>query len=64
MTVIKTSMREISSDNPNSPFWKAISSTPAFNQFEKDLDIIMKISLKYRKPYNELTSEELKNENR
>ena len=47
---------------PNSPFWKSMSSTPAFKKFEKELDNIMSVSLKYGKPYNELTSDELKNE--
>lgn len=62
MPVIKTSIKEVMNDDPNSPFWKKMSSTPAFNKFEKELDNIMRVSLKYGKPYNELTSDELKNE--
>jgi hypothetical protein len=48
-------------DDPNSPFWQAMTSTPAFEQFEKELDNIIAVSLKYNKPYNDLTAEELKN---
>ena len=62
MTVIKTSIAEVMNDNPNSPFWKRISSTPEFKKFEKELDNIMSVSVKYGKPYNNLTPEELKNE--
>jgi len=62
MTVIKTSLAEVMNDDPNSPFWKRISSTPAFKKFEKELDNIMSFSVKYNKPYNKLTPEELRNE--
>ena len=62
MTVIKTSLAVVMNDDLNSPFWKSISSTPEFKKFEKELDNIMSISVKYGKPYNNLTPEELKNE--
>jgi hypothetical protein len=48
-------------DDPNSPFWQTTTSTPAFKLFEKELDNIIAVSLKYNKPYNDLTAEELKN---
>ena len=61
MPIIKTSLAEVMNDDPNSPFWQAMTSTPAFKLFEKELDNIMSVSLKYNKPYNDLTAEELKN---
>ena len=61
MPVIKTSLAEVMNDDPNSPFWQAMTSTPAFTLFEKELDNIIAVSLKYNKPYNDLTAEELKN---
>ena len=62
MPVIKTSLAEVMNDDPNSPFWQAMTSTPAFKKFEKELDNIMSVSVKYGKPYNNLTPEELKND--
>ena len=62
MPVIKTSLAEVMNDDPNSPFWKKMSSTSAFKLFEKELDNIIAVSLKYNKLYNDLTAEELKNE--
>jgi hypothetical protein len=62
MIPIKTSIKEVMNDDPNSPFWKRISSTPEFKKFEKELDNIMSVSVKYNKSYNDLTAEELKNE--
>jgi hypothetical protein len=62
MPVIKTSLAEVMNDDPNSPFWQAMTSTPAFKLFEKELDNIIAVSLKYNKLYNDLTAEELKNE--
>ena len=61
MPVIKTSLAEVMNDDPNSPFWQAMTSTPAFKLFEKELDNIIAVSLKYNKLYNDLTAEELKN---
>lgn len=61
MTVIKTSIAEVMNDDPNSPFWQTTTSTPAFKLFEKELDNIIAVSLKYNKTYNDLTAEELKN---
>ena len=60
--IIKTSIKEVMDNNPNSPFWQRMTSTPAFKKFEKELDNIMSVSVKYGKPYNNLTPEELKNE--
>ena len=62
MPVIKTSLAEVMNDDPNSPFWQAMTSTPAFKLFEKELDNIMSVSVKYGKPYNNLTPEELKDD--
>ena len=62
MPVIKTSLAEVMNDDPNSPFWKRMSSTSAFKLFEKELDNFIAVSLKYNKLYNDLTAEELKNE--
>lgn len=62
MPIIKTSIKEVMDNNPNSPFWQRMTSTPAFKKFEKELDNIMSVSVKYGKPYNNLTPEELKNE--
>jgi hypothetical protein len=61
MPVIKTSLAEVMNDDPNSPFWQTTTSTPAFKLFEKELDNIIAVSLKYNKTYNDLTAEELKN---
>ena len=62
MPVIKTSLAEVMNDDSNSPFWQAMTSTPAFKLFEKELDNIIAVSLKYNKPYNYLTAEELKDD--
>ena len=62
MPVIKTSLAEVMNDDPNSPFWKRMSSTSAFKLFEKELDNIIAVSVKYNKPYNDLTAEELKDD--
>ena len=62
MLIIKTSIKEVMDDDPNSPFWQRTTSTPAFKKFETELDNIMAVSLKYGKPYNNLTPKELKNE--
>ena len=61
MPVIKTSLTEVMNDDPNSAFWQRMNSTPEFKKFEKELDNIMSVSVKYNKSYNDLTAEELKN---
>lgn len=61
MKVYKTSIKEVFSDDMNSPFWQRIYANPDFPQFEQDIAHIMEQSIKHNMPYNQIPKE-LKND--
>lgn len=54
MKAYKTSIKEVFSDDPNSPFWQRLKANPEYKKFEDDLAHIMEQSLKHRMPYNQI----------
>jgi hypothetical protein len=58
MTVQKTSLKEIFSDDPNSPFWQRLRASPGYTKFEQDLAEIMTASIEHGVPYNQITRKE------
>jgi hypothetical protein len=54
MTVQKTSLKEIFSDDPNSPFWQRLRASPGYTEFEQDLANIMAASIQHGVPYNQI----------
>jgi len=57
MKVYKTSLKEVFSDDPNSPFWQRLRASPGYTKFEEDLAHIMEESLKHGVPYNDIPEE-------
>lgn len=55
MKAIKTSIKEVFNDDPNSPFWTRIRSRHDYAQFEKDIAQIM--AEKVRKALDEVKQE-------
>ena len=53
MKAYKTSIKEVFSDDPNSPFWQRIRANPEYKKFEEDLAHIAGQSLKHNRPYNQ-----------
>lgn len=41
MTMIKVSLGEVMSDDPNSSFWQSIMSNPNYSKFVQDIDHIL-----------------------
>jgi hypothetical protein len=54
MTTQKTSLKEVFSDNPNSPFWQRLRASPGYTKFEQDLAEIMAASIQHGVPYNQI----------
>ena len=54
MTAQKTSLKEIFSDDPNSPFWQQLRASPGYTKFEQDLAEIMAASIQHGVPYNQI----------
>ncbi len=57
MKAYKTSIKEVFSDDPNSPFWQRLKASPWYTKFEDDLVHIMEESFKYNMPYNQIPKE-------
>jgi hypothetical protein len=53
MTAYKTSIKEVFSDDTNSPFWQRLRASPDYIKFEEDLAHIAGQSLKHNMPYNQ-----------
>ena len=51
MKSYKISLKDVFSDDPNSPFWVNLKASPGFTKFEEDLAEIMEESLKHGVPY-------------
>ena len=54
MKAYKTSIKEVFSNDPNSPFWKRLKASPGYTKFEDDLVHIMEESFKHNMPYNQI----------
>jgi len=59
VTQHKTSIREVLSDDPNSPFWQRMLNSPGYERFVEDLDYIMSQSEKHNKPFNQIDPSDL-----
>ena len=57
MKAYKTSIKEVFSDDPKSPFWQRLKASPGYTKFEDDLAHIMEESFKYNMPYNQIPKE-------
>jgi len=57
MKAYKTSIKEVFSDDPNSPFWQQLKASPGYKKFEDDLAHIMEESFKHNMPYNQIPKE-------
>jgi hypothetical protein len=54
MKTYKTSIKEVFSDDINTPFWQRIRATPEYKKFEEDLAHIAGQSLKHNGPYRQI----------
>jgi hypothetical protein len=59
MKAYKTSIKEVFSDDPNSPFWQRLKASPGYKKFEDDLAHIMEESFKHNVPYNQIPKDKL-----
>ena len=59
MKAYKTSIKEVFSDDPNSPFWQRLKASPGYKKFEDDLAHIMEESFKHNMPYNQIPNDKL-----
>ena len=59
MKAYKTSIKEVFSDDPNSPFWQRLKASPGYKKFEDDLAHIMEESFKNNMPYNQIPKDKL-----
>ena len=59
MKAYKTSIKEVFSDDPNSPFWHLLKASPGYKKFEDDLAHIMEESFKHNMPYNQIPKDKL-----
>ena len=59
MKAYKTSIKEVFSDYPNSPFWQRLKASPGYKKFEDDLAHIMEESFKHNMPYNQIPKDKL-----
>ena len=59
MKAYKTSIKEVFSNDTNSPFWQQLRSNPGYTKFEDDLAHIMEQSLKHNKPYNQILRDKI-----
>lgn len=57
--MIKVSLDEVLSDDPNSPFWQSIKSNPDYPKFEQDLEYILKQSRLHGRPFVDIDPKEL-----
>ena len=57
MKAYKTSIKEVFSDDANSPFWQRLKVSPGYMKFEDDLAHIMEQSFKHNMPYNQIPKE-------
>lgn len=60
MTQHKTSIQEVLSDDPDSPFWQRMVNSPDYERFVEDLDYIMSESQRLAKPFNQIDPKDLK----
>ena len=56
---MKVSLDEVMSDDPSSPFWQHMKSSPDYGKFEQDIAYIMQQSSKHQKPFNDIDSGQL-----
>jgi hypothetical protein len=54
MKAYKTTLKEVFSDDPNSPFWQRLRASPGYAKFEEDLAHIMEESIKHGMPYDSI----------
>ena len=59
MKAYKTSIKEVFSNDPNSPFWQRLKASPGYKKFEDDLAHIMEESFKHNMPYNQIPKDKL-----
>jgi len=59
MKAYKTSIKEVCSDDPDSPFWQRLKANPGYTKFEEDLAHIMEESVKHNMPYNQIPKDKL-----
>jgi len=59
MKAYKTSIKEVFSDDTNSPFWQRLRANPEYKKFEEDLAHITGQSLKHNRPYNQITKDKI-----
>ena len=59
MKAYKTSIKEVFSDDPNSPFWQRLKASPVYKKFEDDLAHIIEESFKHNMPYNQIPKDKL-----
>jgi hypothetical protein len=59
MTAYKTSIKEVFSDDTNSPFWQRLRASPDYIKFEEDLAHITGQSLKHNMPYNQIPEDKI-----
>ena len=59
MKAYKTSIKEVFSDDPNSPFWQRLKASPGYKKFEDDWAHIMEESFKHNMPYNQIPKDKL-----
>jgi|GEM_PF-5150655 len=59
MKTYKTSLKEVFSDDPNSPFWQRLRANPEYKKFEEDLAHITGQSLKHNMPYDQIPKDKI-----
>jgi len=59
MKTYKTSLKEVFSDDPNSPFWQRLRANPEYKKFEEDLAHITGQSLKHNMPYDQIPKDNI-----
>ena len=59
MKAYKTSIEQVCSDDPDSPFWQRLKANPGYKKFEDDLAHIMEESFKHNMPYNQIPKDKL-----
>ena len=59
MKAYKTSIKEVFSDDTNSPFWQRLRASPGYTKFEEDLAHITGQSLKHNMPYNQIPKDKI-----
>ena len=59
MKAYNTSIKQVFSDDPDSPFWQRLKASPGYKKFEDDLAHIMEESFKHNMPYNQIHQDKL-----